>query len=75
MRSRKAGERVMALLRRCYAKPRLKVNETKSAVASVTGRKFLGYSFWFAREGVKRGGAAKPMATFKMAVPYADCGG
>ena len=54
VRSRRAGERVMALLRRCYAKLRLKVNETKSAVASVAGRKFLGYSFWFAKGGVKR---------------------
>ena len=43
VRSHKAGGRVMALLRRCYAKLRLKVNETKSAVARVTGRKFLGY--------------------------------
>jgi RNA-directed DNA polymerase len=68
VRSRKAGERVMALLRRCYAKLRLKVNETKSAVSSVTGRKFLGYSFWFAKEGVKRKVATKPMATFKQRV-------
>jgi len=66
--SRKAGERVMALLRRCYATLRLKVNETKSAVASVKGRKFLGYSFWFAKEGVKRRVADKPMATFKQRV-------
>lgn len=66
--SRIAGERVMALLRRCYAKLRLKVNETKSAVASVGGRKFLGYSFWFAKEGVKRKVAAKPLATFKQRV-------
>ena len=58
----------MALLRRCYAKLRLTVNETKSAVASVTGRKFLGYSFWFAKEGVKRKVAAKPLATFKQRV-------
>jgi hypothetical protein len=65
VRSRKAGERVMALLRKCYDKLRLKVNETKSAVASVKGRKFLGYSFWFAKDGVKRGVAAKPLATFK----------
>lgn len=65
VRSRKAGERVMALLRRSYAKLRLKVNETKSAVASVSGRKFLGYSFWFVKEGVKRRVADKPMATFK----------
>lgn len=68
VRSRKAGERVMALLRRCYAKLRLKVNEAKSAVASVTGRKFLGYSFWFAKEGIKRRVADKPMATFKQRV-------
>ena len=68
VRSRRAGERVMALLRRCYAKLRLTVNETKSAVASVMGRKFLGYSFWFAKDGVKRKVAAKPLATFKQRV-------
>ncbi|HEX9119476.1 MAG TPA: group II intron reverse transcriptase/maturase [Terriglobales bacterium] len=68
VRSRRAGDRVMALLRRCYARLRLKVNETKSAVARVTGRKFLGYSFWFAKEGVKRKVAAKPLATFKQRV-------
>ena len=68
VRSRKAGERVMALLRRCYARLRLKVNEAKSAVASVKGRKFLGYSFWFAKEGVKRRVADKPMKTFKQRI-------
>ena len=68
VRSRRAGERVMALLRRCYAKLRLKVNEAKSAVAGVTGRKFLGYSFWFAKDGVKRKVAVKPLATFKQRV-------
>ena len=68
VRSRKAGERVMTLLRKCYGKLRLKVNEAKSAVASVKGRKFLGYSFWFAKEGVKRRVADKPMATFKQRV-------
>jgi group II intron reverse transcriptase/maturase len=68
VRSRKAGERVMALLRWCYAKLQLKVNETKSAVADVKGRNFLGYSFWFAKEGVKRRVADKPMATFKQRV-------
>jgi len=68
VRSRKAGERVMVLLRRCYARLRLKVNEAKSAVASVTGRKFLGYSFWFAKGGGKRKVAAKPLATFKQRV-------
>ena len=69
VRSRRAGERVMALLRRLYARLRLTVNETKSAVASVFGRKFLGYSFWVARGGeVKRRVADKPMATFKQRI-------
>jgi group II intron reverse transcriptase/maturase len=68
VRSRRAGERVMALLRSCYAKLRLTVNETKSAIASVTERKFLGYSFWFAKDGVKRKVAAKALATFKQRV-------
>lgn len=66
VRSRRAGERVMALLRRLYGRLKLKVNETKSAVASVFGRKFLGYGFWVAPGGaIKRRVADKPMATFK----------
>lgn len=68
VRSRRAGERVMAMLRQCYAKLRLKVNETKSAVASVGGRKFLGYSFWFYRGEVRRGVATKPLAAYKQRV-------
>lgn len=64
--SRKAGERVMALLRWLYGRLRLKVNEAKSAVASVIGRKFLGYSFWVAPGGViKRKVANKPLRAFK----------
>lgn len=68
VRSYRAGERVMALLRRLYATLRLKVNETKSAVALVfkATRKFLGYSFWAAPKGViKAKVAAKPLVTFK----------
>ena len=66
VRSHRAGERVMALLRRLYDRLRLTVNETKSAVASVFGRKFLGYSLWVAKGGeIKRRVADKPMATFK----------
>ena len=66
VRSRRAGERVMALLRRLYGRLRLKVNETKSAVASVFGRKFLGYSLWVASGGVvKRKVAAKALRAFK----------
>lgn len=68
VRSYRAGERVLALLRRLYAKLRLKINETKSAVALVfvSGRKFLGYSFWAAPKSIiKAKVAAKPLATFK----------
>lgn len=66
VRSRKAGERVMALLRRLYGRLHLTVNEAKSAVASVFGRKFLGYSFWVASGGaIKRRVATLPMAAFK----------
>lgn len=46
VRSRRAGERVMQALRRQYAKLHLRVNESKSAVAPVQDRKFLGYTFW-----------------------------
>lgn len=48
VRSRKAGERVMRLLRKLYGKLHLTINETKSAVARVFGRKFLGFAFWVA---------------------------
>ncbi len=69
VRSLKAGERVMALLRRLYGNLHLTVNEAKSAVASVFDRKFLGYSFWVAPGGaVKRKVAAKPMAAFKQRI-------
>ena len=69
VRSVRAGERVMALLRRCYAKLHLRVNESKSAVGSVFGRKFLGYSLWAGPKGeVKRKVAAKPLAAFKQRI-------
>jgi group II intron reverse transcriptase/maturase len=51
VRSRRAGERVMEMLKRLYAGLRLKVNESKSAVARFRDRKFLGYSFWVAQGG------------------------
>ena len=68
--SRRAGERVMALLRRLYARLRLRINEAKSRVSSVfAGRKFLGYSFWVAPTGViKRTVAKKALETFKQRV-------
>jgi RNA-directed DNA polymerase len=48
VQSERAGERVMAGLRRMYQRLRLQINEQKSAVARAIGRKFLGFSFWFA---------------------------
>jgi hypothetical protein len=67
--SRKAGVRVMALLRRMYARLHLTVNEAKSAVGGVFGRKFLGYCLWAGPKGqVKRAVATKPMATFKQRI-------
>ncbi|MDL2410936.1 reverse transcriptase domain-containing protein [Rhizobium calliandrae] len=66
VRSRRAGERAMALLRRLYGRLHLTVNEAKSAVASVFGRKFLGYAFWVAPGGVvKRRVADKAIKAFK----------
>ena len=64
--SRKAGERVMALLRTLYAKLRLQINKAKSAVASAFGRKFLGYALWVAKgRQVKCKVADKPLQNFK----------
>jgi RNA-directed DNA polymerase len=69
VRSRKAGERVMALLRRLYGRLKLKVNETKSAVASAFGRKFLGYALWATPDKqVKCAVASKPLVTFKQRI-------
>ena len=51
VKSRRAGQRVLDGLRARYAKLRLKVNETKTAVAPVWGRKFLGYSLWVSLQG------------------------
>jgi group II intron reverse transcriptase/maturase len=48
VRSKRAGERVLAALRQKYAKLRLRVNEEKSTVARVWDRTFLGYGFWVA---------------------------
>lgn len=46
VRSLRAGERVMKLLKRLYNKLHLEINASKSAVASAFGRKFLGYELW-----------------------------
>jgi RNA-directed DNA polymerase len=66
VRSRRAGERVMGLLRQLYARLRLRINEAKSAVDLAWKRKILGYSFWVARDStVRRRVAAKALAAMK----------
>jgi len=65
VRSRKAGERVLQALRGCYAKLALKVNESKTAVTSVWGRKFLGYCFWESTDGAKRAAAQQALAKLR----------
>ncbi len=71
VRSRRAGERVMELLRCLYGTLRLQINESKSAVASAFGRKFLGYAFWAAQGGeVKRAVSRKALATFRQNVRW-----
>lgn len=69
VRSHKAGERVMALLKRRYDKLQLKINESKSSVISAFGRKFLGYALWAAPKGVvKRAVSRKALETFRQRI-------
>lgn len=66
VRSAAAGERVMAALRRLFAKLRLRINEAKSAVAPATQRKFLGFSFWIGpKRVVKRRVAQQALGRMK----------
>jgi RNA-directed DNA polymerase len=65
VRSRKAGERVMAGIEKFLAKRlRLKVNKAKSAVAKPSVRKFLGFSFTGGTEPRRRI-APQAIARFK----------
>ena len=78
VRSQRAGQRVMALLKRLYDKLHLTMNESKSAVASAFGRKFLGYSLWAApKDEVKRAVSTKARETFKQRIRQLTrrCGG
>lgn len=66
VRSRKAGERVLAGMRKLYKRLHLKVNEAKTAVARATERKFLGYALWWGKGGeVKRRVAAKAIDAYR----------
>jgi group II intron reverse transcriptase/maturase len=69
VRSLRSGGRVMETLRRLFAKLKLRINESKSAVARPWDRKFLGYSFWVAKgREVKRRVASKALAAMKQRV-------
>ena len=67
--SQKAGERVLASLRKLYAKLHLLVNEKKTQVGPVFGRKFLGYCLRRWTKGtVKIAVAPKVLDTFKQRI-------
>jgi RNA-directed DNA polymerase len=76
--SKKAGERVMLLLRKLYAGLKLQINEAKSAVTSAFGRKFLGYELWVAKgKEVKCAVSVKALDNFKNRIRKAtrrNCG-
>lgn len=66
VRSWRAGTDAMETLKRLYGQLRLRINEAKSAVARPQDRKFLGYSFWYAKGGaVKRRVTPKALAAMK----------
>ena len=67
VRSRRAGERVMASVTRFLTqKLKLKVNEAKSAVAQPEERKFLGFTI--TNDGAERRIAPKALGKFKMKI-------
>lgn len=69
VRSQRAGERVLRTLRKLYATLHLRVNEKKTEVGSVFGRKFLGYSLrrW-SGDTIKIAVAPKALDTFKQRI-------
>ena len=72
VRSRRAGERVMASVSRFLTdKLRLKVNEAKSAVAHPEERSFLGFSI--ANDGSERRIAPKALTKFKARIREITC--
>jgi RNA-directed DNA polymerase len=67
VRSQRAGERVMASVTRFLTeKLKLKVNETKSAVAQPEERKFLGFTI--ANDGAERRIAPKALKKFEVKI-------
>ncbi|MDG2769781.1 reverse transcriptase domain-containing protein, partial [Vibrio parahaemolyticus] len=54
VKSKRAGDRVLRNITKFLEqKLKLKVNDDKSAVSSPTKRKFLGYSFYYEKGGIK----------------------
>lgn len=69
VRSQKAGERVLKTLRKLYDKLHLRVNEKKTEVGPVFGRKFLGYCLRRWSKGmVKIAVAPQAINTFKQRI-------
>lgn len=65
VRSEKAGQRVMNGLRRQYARLRLRINESKSQVARVAKRKFLGFTLYRYRQVARLRIADKSLAKMR----------
>lgn len=68
--SKQAGERVMQALRGMYAKLRLQVNESKSAVAPVSERKFLGFTIAVESGQARLAVSPQSLARFKTKVRH-----
>lgn len=63
--SKRAGERVMSSLVRLLKKLRLRVNESKSAVALAEERDFLGFELWTWKGELRLGVARKALVVMK----------
>jgi group II intron reverse transcriptase/maturase len=71
VRSHRAGQRVMQLLKRLFGRLRLRVNESKSAVDLANNRRILGYSFCHAPDQkVKLRVARKPLTALKARIRH-----
>ena len=68
VRSQRAGERVMAGLRKLYGDLKLRLNEAKSAVSPARRRQFLGFSFYQRGPEVRRRVADKAMRAYQVRV-------
>lgn len=69
VKSKRAGSRVMASIGKFIEEElQLKVNQSKSAVDSPTNRKFLGFSFYYSKDGVKVKLHTKTLARIKAKV-------